>query len=334
MISGPGCGPCVVNNGALSSKSTTKLVASVTLAQTGSFTVAVRNGSSGTLSNTRTITVIDPPPPPPPVPSVSSVSTNPSSPIEDQTFQITVNGSDFNTSNAQVVLNGPGCGPCVLNNGSMTSKTSTRLVGPVTVSQSGSFTVAVRNGSGGTLSNTRTISVAGGSSGQPTTFINPLASWQVVQDFGVWSSSQGGYHLAEDVRASAGTSVVAAANGTVKLAQVDVQGYGGLIVVEHIVNGDPIETLYGHLSKSRGLKVQVGQNVTKGQLLAYIANDNEDGGSWEPHLHFGVRQGPFSTAGICGHWYWMGYTQQCSGVTHAQYMAAWYDPTAFLNANR
>ncbi|MBL7066898.1 MAG: right-handed parallel beta-helix repeat-containing protein [Candidatus Marinimicrobia bacterium] len=160
-----------------------------------------------------------------------------------------------------------------------------------------------------------------------SSFRYPLdISWNVIQNFGVWNSSWGGYHLAEDATADIGTPVYAAAGGNVKFASTGVSGYGGLVIIEH----DQVCTLYGHLSQSLGIQVNTDQQVTKGQLIGYIADPSEYGYSGPSHIHFGIRLGQYTTQQFCGHWAYVGYTQSCEGITHEQYLAMWNDPSDFI----
>lgn len=164
----------------------------------------------------------------------------------------------------------------------------------------------------------------------------PLDSWSMSQDFGVWNDYFEGYHLAEDARASGGTRVYALADGVVGgiFAAPEVQGYGAVMMIEHEIGGEFVTSLYGHVSARRGFQVSVGEAVSKGQLVAYIADDDEDGGPWPPHLHFGIRRGGYDIdAQICGLWLYVGYTQTCGGVTHEQYRSFWYDPSDFIRSH-
>lgn len=163
----------------------------------------------------------------------------------------------------------------------------------------------------------------------------PLASWAVSQDFGTWNPAWGGYHLAEDVIVPAGDSVFAMAAGIVRdvLLDDEAAGYGGVMLVEHDLPGETVTALYGHISSRRGTAVAVGAMVARGDLLAFVADDDEDGGPWPPHLHFGVRRGGFDLdAGVCGVWLYVGYTRNCAEASHDQYREAWYDPSDFLTA--
>ena len=97
-----------------------------------------------------------------------SVSTSPSPPLGGQQFNFTLSGSNFDPSTVEAFFLGPGCGTsisCVVPNGNLTAS-STSVSGPATLA-AGSFTVQVRNGSGGTASNTRSLTVDAGPETEP-----------------------------------------------------------------------------------------------------------------------------------------------------------------------
>ena len=103
--------------------------------------------------------------------------------------------------------------------------------------------------------------------------------------------SSGRYHAAEDAMGAPGTPVYAIADGEISYSG-QMNGYGWLIIIDHPDLG--VHSLYGHLS-TRRFKVTEGF-VVKGQLISYLADDDEDGSggaypNWGPHLHFGIRQG-------------------------------------------
>lgn len=85
-----------------------------------------------------------------------------------------------------------------------------------------------------------------------------------------------------DLGAPVGTSVRAAAAGTVILARSSGWngGYGNYIVVKH-ANGT--QTLYAHLSS---VGVAVGASVAQGQTIGAVGNTGRSTGA---HLHFEVR---------------------------------------------
>ncbi|MEK7433239.1 MAG: peptidoglycan DD-metalloendopeptidase family protein [Cyanobacteriota bacterium] len=111
-----------------------------------------------------------------------------------------------------------------------------------------------------------------------------------------------GLHLGQDLKAFPGQNVYAAADAVVKSARTNSQGYATVVILEHTLPDDTIvQTIYGHLSKSLGLKVKNNQKVKKGQLLGYVGYDNENGDG-APHVHFGLKLGKWDGAypGYCG----------------------------------
>ncbi len=163
----------------------------------------------------------------------------------------------------------------------------------------------------------------------------PLASWAVSQEFGSWNPAWAGYHLAEDVMVPAGDSVFAMAAGIVRSVMLnnEARGYGGVVLVEHDLPGVTVTALYGHVSSRRGAAVTVGQVIARGELLAFVADDDEDGGPWPPHLHFGIRRGAHDADGsACQVWLYVGYTRNCVDASHDEYREVWFDPSDFLTA--
>ena len=88
------------------------------------------------------------------------------------------------------------------------------------------------------------------------------------------------YHLGTDLRAACGTSLWAAAAGTVTFAGPS-QGYGNRIDIDH---GEGTTTRYAHMY-SGGIHVGVGQSVERGDL---IGASGSAGSSTACHLHFEV----------------------------------------------
>ena len=139
--------------------------------------------------------------------------------------------------------------------------------------------------------------------------------WSVTLGFG--DTTDSGTHLGEDVFRPGGTEVYASADGTVRFAG-SASGYGAAVVEEHYTGSEYVCTFYGHLSSRFELQVSSGQEVSEGQLIGYIAYDDEDGGDWSPHLHFGVYKGPYQTG-------WVYYDYEPPGN-----VADWYDPSDFI----
>ena len=123
--------------------------------------------------------------------------------------------------------------------------------------------------------------------------------------FGTWRGPAGKemYHAAEDYPDPPGTPVFAMADGEVSFSGT-AGGYGWLIIVDHPKPN--LYSLYGHLSPSRWRR-EVGE-VRKGDLLAYLGDPFENGGSMKkplrPHLHFGIRAGQRTDYPGKGEWRW------------------------------
>ncbi len=92
----------------------------------------------------------------------------------------------------------------------------------------------------------------------------------------------GPYGTAVDIGCHIGTTVVAAAEGTIiKAASSGYNGgYGNVIIISHS-NGT--QSIYAHLST---VGVQVGQKVKQGQVIGTTGNTGKSSG---PHLHFETR---------------------------------------------
>ncbi|WP_425343098.1 peptidoglycan DD-metalloendopeptidase family protein [Nocardia wallacei] len=92
-------------------------------------------------------------------------------------------------------------------------------------------------------------------------------------------------HEGVDFAVPLGSPVYAFADGTVTAAQDSgVSGFGGWVVLSHVVDGKPLSTVYGHMDPG-GVLVSVGQQVTAGQPIARSGNSGQSTG---PHLHFEV----------------------------------------------
>jgi murein DD-endopeptidase MepM/ murein hydrolase activator NlpD len=87
-------------------------------------------------------------------------------------------------------------------------------------------------------------------------------------------------HTGVDIAAPAGTPILAAAAGTVIIAEW-MDAYGYTVVIDH---GGGVSTLYGHCS---AISVRVGQEVSQGQVVGRVGST---GWSTGPHLHWEVRR--------------------------------------------
>ena len=112
------------------------------------------------------------------------------------------------------------------------------------------------------------------------TLQKPLTGGVITSRFGSRESIRSSPHRGMDIAAPYGTSIKAAAAGTVTLSGWNGT-YGYCIKISH---GNGTETLYGHCSK---LLVSVGQKVSAGQVIAKVGSTGNSTGN---HLHFEVRK--------------------------------------------
>lgn len=110
----------------------------------------------------------------------------------------------------------------------------------------------------------------------------PIAGGVITQGLHGWN--------AVDIGAPKGTSIFAAAAGTVIIARNNGAwngGYGNYVVISH-PNGT--QTLYGHMSV---VLTSVGAHVSAGDTIGKVGSTGESTG---PHLHFEVRgaKNPFA----------------------------------------
>jgi hypothetical protein len=155
---------------------------------------------------------------------------------------------------------------------------------------------------------------------------NNIAMFCTAGGYGLGPSGE--FHAAEDYHLPAGTSVYAMADGEISYSGPR-EGYGWLIIIDHPQAN--LYSLYGHLSPSRW-RIRSG-SVEKGDLIAYLGDSDENGGTAEhpmrTHLHFGIRAGQRQDYGSAGEWRWQaGWIKPCPTD------AGWLQPSAIINAQR
>ena len=132
------------------------------------------------------------------------------------------------------------------------------------------------------------------------------------------------YHAAEDYHQPAGNPVYAMADGIISYSG-PMGGYGWLIIINHPEFN--LYSLYGHLSPSRW-KVKSGF-VKKGELIAYLGDSDENGGSKKqplpPHLHFGIRLGQRTDYPGMGEWRW-----QAGWIKYCPQALGWLQPSKVI----
>lgn len=91
-------------------------------------------------------------------------------------------------------------------------------------------------------------------------------------------------HLGIDLNPGSGYPVQAIADGVVVLADNDAGGLGVHMIVEHVINGQTVRSLYAHMI-SGSMAAVVGQTVSRGEQLGQVGST---GASTGAHLHFGI----------------------------------------------
>ena len=108
-------------------------------------------------------------------------------------------------------------------------------------------------------------------------------------------------HVGLDIGAPVDTEVFCFADGVVfsKGVNPEAGSYGPTIITQHelqlpiSVGSDDLTelrkfwVLHGHLSTKSLDMVEVGDNVSQGQLIATIGDEHENGG-WPPHIHIQI----------------------------------------------
>ncbi|MGM9924791.1 MAG: murein hydrolase activator EnvC family protein [Bacillus sp. (in: firmicutes)] len=97
----------------------------------------------------------------------------------------------------------------------------------------------------------------------------------------------GSFHAGVDIANSAGTPIVAAADGVVARSAYS-SSYGNVVYITHSINGQIYTTVYAHM-ESRA--VSMGQTVSKGQYIGAMGNTGDSQGN---HLHFELHKGSWT----------------------------------------
>lgn len=117
-------------------------------------------------------------------------------------------------------------------------------------------------------------------SGATGMFRWPLNKGEITDRFGAYQYWRYQRHTAVDIGAPKGTTIYAAASGTVSTATYG-NSYGNYVIIDH---GNGYSTLYAHASS---LSVRAGQSVSKGQAIAAVGSTGDSTGN---HLHFEIRR--------------------------------------------
>lgn len=96
--------------------------------------------------------------------------------------------------------------------------------------------------------------------------------------------TRGGEHQGTDFIAPAKTPIFASTSGVVRVSQDGYYGYGVAVVIDGVIDGRKVSTLYAHMTYG-SRTVKAGQHVEAGQLIGLVGNTGRSAGN---HLHFEV----------------------------------------------
>lgn len=187
-----------------------------------------------------------------------------------------------------------------------------------------------------------------------TGFIYPLEDWYETCGFdtecgsdhhmgvdGIPTGTGGSEHASERI----GAEVIAPCTGLVKEAQ-EHGGYGGMVIMECWTGDECVTPFAAHMftdditvdgTSYEGLQVSPGEIISAGDVIGYIADEDNNGG-WAPHVHFGIRKGTYASASYSGciddygvaSWYYAAYPGSGEGSCYDAIVADMYNPNTFI----
>ncbi len=91
-------------------------------------------------------------------------------------------------------------------------------------------------------------------------------------------------HLGLDFTPGSGVPIQSIASGVVSSVSVSSGGFGTSVVVDHVVNGQKVQSLYAHMQYG-SIRVAVGQQIGVGEMIGAVGST---GASTGAHLHLEV----------------------------------------------
>ena len=93
-------------------------------------------------------------------------------------------------------------------------------------------------------------------------------------------------HNGLDVNPGSGYPIRSISAGLVTEAGWDSTGYGNRVIVQHVIDGRTVSSLYAHM-RDGSIAVSVGETVTRGQRMGLVGSTGVSTGA---HLHLGILQ--------------------------------------------
>lgn len=131
-----------------------------------------------------------------------------------------------------------------------------------------------------------------------TRIVEPVPNPVITSGFGYRAAIPGVigalFHNGLDYGQPLGSPVFAMADGIVAQSAPNNNsyGYGTVVTLHHLINGEKYSTTYGHILPS-GLPFKVGDTVKAGDRIAYVGSEGSSTGA---HLHFLITKGVYSIA--------------------------------------
>jgi len=115
----------------------------------------------------------------------------------------------------------------------------------------------------------------------------PLYTSQAYDKIGNYGRESRTVHLGIDYWLPEHTAVHSLFDADVVVAVNDKgdKEYGGLVILQHKIDGHKFYTLYGHLTVASATQHKVGDHLKKGDKIGELGTYPENG-NWAPHLHF------------------------------------------------
>jgi murein DD-endopeptidase MepM/ murein hydrolase activator NlpD len=96
----------------------------------------------------------------------------------------------------------------------------------------------------------------------------------------------GEFHEGADFTPGGGAPIQAIADGTVRIASPSYAGYGVTVVIDHVVDGQRVSSLYAHMIQG-SITVTAGEHVTVGQVIGKVG---ATGDAFGANMHFEILQ--------------------------------------------
>jgi murein DD-endopeptidase MepM/ murein hydrolase activator NlpD len=95
------------------------------------------------------------------------------------------------------------------------------------------------------------------------------------------------FHKGTDFTPGAGTAIYSVAAGTVSYTEVSDSGMGNNVIIDHVVNGVKVQSMYAHM-KMNSSPLHVGDVVAVGDFVGLVG---ETGTAIGAHLHLEIHLG-------------------------------------------